>query len=185
MRRFPDTRERVRQLLEAGHSRLETARILGVTKSTVSYHARRLGLPIDDRCNRRYDWSAVQEFYDEGHTVSECQERFGFARETWNQARRRGDITTRPRAISIEELLASRDRNRSHIKLRLLGAGLLEERCSECGIAEWRGRRLSLELHHKNGDGRDNRLDNLALVCPNCHSQTDSWGGRNLRRPAA
>ena len=43
-----------------------------------------------------------------------------------------------------------------------------------------RDRPLSLELHHRNGERHDNRLENLALLCPNCHSQTEeSWGGRN------
>jgi 5-methylcytosine-specific restriction endonuclease McrA len=37
-------------------------------------------------------------------------------------------------------------------------------------------------LHHINGDGRDNRLENLALLCPNCHSQTENWGGRAVTR---
>ena len=185
MRSYVDTRDRVRELLAMGHGRLETARILGITKSTVSYHARRLGLPIDEKCNRRYDWAEIQAYYDEGHTISECQDRFGFARETWNQARRRGDIRARPRAMSIDELLTG-TRNRTHLKLRLLNAGLKENRCEECGIDEWLGEPLSLELHHANGIGYDNRLSNLRILCPNCHSQTDTWGGRNAgRREAA
>ena len=39
-----------------------------------------------------------------------------------------------------------------------------------------------MQLHHVNGDGRDNRLDNLELLCPNCHSQTETYGGRNGHR---
>ena len=49
---------------------------------------------------------------------------------------------------------------------------------------EWRGKPLNAQLHHKNGDGADNRLENVAFLCPNCHSQTDTYGGRNgHRRP--
>lgn len=68
------------------------------------------------------------------------------------------------------------------IRKRLIKAGLLLALCAECGIVTWRGHAIALELHHINGDGKDNRLENLALLCPNCHSQTDSWGGRNCRR---
>lgn len=52
--------------------------------------------------------------------------------------------------------------------------------CAECGIGgEWNGRRLVLQLDHKNGIHNDNRRENLQLICPNCHSQTPSYAGRN------
>jgi hypothetical protein len=150
----------------------------------VTYHAKRFGLEMDQRASRRYDWSIVQAYYDEGHTVRECQERFGFSSASWTQAVRRGDAIARPIAMSIDELLSG-PRNRRHLRRRLEQAGLLQNLCAECGITTWRGRPLALELHHINGDGKDNRLENLALLCPNCHSQTDSWGGRNSRRATA
>lgn len=178
------TRDLVAELLRAGLTRSEVARRLGITKSTVTYHARVLQLDIDGRCARRYDWDAVQAYYDDGHGVNACARHFGFARTTFMAAAARGDLRTRPRAMPIDELLARR-RNRSHLKLRLIGAGLKEPRCEECGISEWLGRPLSLALHHVNGDGNDNRLENLRLLCPNCHSQTDNYGARNRGRGAA
>jgi hypothetical protein len=73
-------------------------------------------------------------------------------------------------------------RVRNHLNQRLLAAGLKNERCETCGISEWRGRPLSLALHHVNGDRLDNRVENLELLCPNCHSQTANFAGRNGRR---
>jgi transcriptional regulator with XRE-family HTH domain len=181
--RHASTGDEVCRLLEAGCSRAEVARRLGVSRSTVSYHAKRVGMSMDQRAARRYDWSIIQAYYDAGHSVRECVERFGFSGASWTSAVRRGDAVARPTAMPIEQLLRH-PRSRTHLKRRLLAAGLLSTACGECGITTWRGRSLALELHHVNGDGQDNRLENLALLCPNCHSQTDSWGGRNTSRAA-
>lgn len=176
------TREEVGLLLEAGLSRAEVGRRLGLSKATVSYHAARLGLPGSPACGRRYDWAEVQAYYDEGHSIAECQRRFGFAKQAWAGAARRGAVVARPQATPIEDLLAEdRPRGRWNLKRRLIAAGLKRDACEECGIAEWRGRPLSLALHHVNGRRDDNRLENLALLCPNCHSQTDNFGVLNRR----
>ena len=68
-----------------------------------------------------------------------------------------------------------------NLKRRLVSSGLLESKCSECGLTEWRGSRLVLVLDHFNGDPRDHRLGNLRLLCPNCNSQTPTFAGRNKR----
>jgi 5-methylcytosine-specific restriction endonuclease McrA len=86
--------------------------------------------------------------------------------------------------MPIEELLAA-PRGRANLKRRLIRAGLLGQRCRDCGIDRWRGVSLALQLHHVNGDRHDNRLENLALLCPNCHSQTGTWAGRNGGRGAS
>lgn len=70
------------------------------------------------------------------------------------------------------------------LKKRLITEGLKEGRCEKCGVSRWLDRSLSLELHHVNGDRTDNRLSNLSLLCPNCHSLTDTYRGRNIGRMA-
>jgi Bacterial regulatory proteins, luxR family len=129
-----NTRELVAELLASGLSSVQVARVLGVSKSTVCYHKRRLGLEIDAKFNRRYDWAEVQRFYDEGHTISECQVRFGFARATFVDAAKRGDLRTRPQGAPIEVyLVAGLRTNRTHLKQRLLAEGLKQNRCERCG----------------------------------------------------
>jgi len=58
----------------------------------------------------------------------------------------------------------------------------IEYKCSECGIIKWRGRNITLELHHINGNRNDNRLENLEFLCLNCHSQTRNFRGRNISK---
>ena len=65
------------------------------------------------------------------------------------------------------------------LKRKLFKYGLKEKKCELCGITEWNGRDLSFELHHINGNRHDNRYENIIILCPNCHSQTDNFRGKN------
>ncbi|HYZ81150.1 MAG TPA: HNH endonuclease [Solirubrobacteraceae bacterium] len=170
-------------MLDEGMSQAEIARALGVSKPTVCFHARKLGVAARTALARRYDWLTIRAYYEAGHSASECRREFGFGVNAWADAIRRGIIVPRPRLEPLDQILAAgRRRSRQHVKTRLLTAGLKESRCESCGLTQWRDQPLSLELHHVNGDGEDNRLANLRLLCPNCHSQTDTWGARNKGR---
>jgi hypothetical protein len=182
--RASEKRRRIGELHEQGLSYSVIAKALGITKPTVAYHARRLGIPADERAARRYDWSAVQLAYDSGLSIRECAARFGFCTASWTAAVRRGAVVPRPKEMPLETLLVTgrAQTGRGHLKQRLLAAGLKQERCERCGISKWQGMPLAMQLHHVNGDGLDNRLENLELLCANCHSLTDTYGGRNGHR---
>ena len=130
-----------------------------------------------------FDWRAVQEYYDAGNTFAECRAKFGFSLGAWSKAVWRGVISTRQKRFTLERIL-SQSRSRASIKKRLLEAGLLKNECDECGISMWRGQRLSIQLHHRNGNRDDHRLGNLLMLCPNCHSQTPTFAARNKKQLA-
>lgn len=67
------------------------------------------------------------------------------------------------------------------IKRLILRFGLIPYKC-ECGnMGEWRGKELVLQLDHKDGDSSNHELDNLRFLCPNCHSQTTNYAGKNCK----
>ncbi len=71
------------------------------------------------------------------------------------------------------------------VKLYLLRYGYKENKCDKCGITEWNGKPLNMELHHKNGISYDHRLENLEMICPNCHAQTDTYRSKNKTKESS
>ena len=65
------------------------------------------------------------------------------------------------------------------IKRHLLADGIKKNECEVCELSEWNGMPISCHLDHINGINNDHRLENLRMICPNCHSQTDTYCGKN------
>lgn len=71
--------------------------------------------------------------------------------------------------------------NSNTLKNKLFSSGLKKYKCEDCGCNKWNDKQISLQLHHINGNDTDNRLENLQILCPNCHSQTDTFTARNIK----
>lgn len=79
----------------------------------------------------------------------------------------------------IDYLAQSKDIQTNKIRHKLLLEGYKEYKCECCGLTEWLGKPIPLEVHHKDGNAHNNVIENYQLLCPNCHAQTDSYRGRN------
>ena len=128
---------------------------------------------------KRYNWVAVQAHYDEGRSARACRRHFGMTTAAWWKAVQRGDVKVRPMKQPLDRLLSARVTRRT-VKRRLIEAGILKNVCDECGLAEWRGKPLAIQIDHRNGIRDDHRVENLRMLCPNCHSQTETFAGRNV-----
>lgn len=102
-----------------------------------------------------------------------------FSGQGWNR-----NLTFKPFiAKPISDILINGSTYQSYkLKNRLIKEGIKPHKCEKCGLTMWQDKEIPLELHHINGNNRDNRLENLMLLCPNCHALTDSYRGKNRQK---
>jgi hypothetical protein len=137
--------------------------------------------PYSD-AHKRYDWQAVQTYYNSGASYRKCRAHFGFTAATWSKAVKAGRIVSRPVKVWTAEEALANSKCRRTIKNHLLKAGIIVNRCDWCGLSEWRGSPLTIQIDHVNGIRDDHRIENLRMLCPNCHSQTETFAARNIKR---
>lgn len=86
--------------------------------------------------------------------------------------------------IPLNTILAGKHPEYQTFKLknRLLEEGILANKCVSCGIVDWNGKPLVMELDHIDGDRTNHRLKNLRMLCPNCHALTDTYRAKNIKK---
>lgn len=97
----------------------------------------------------------------------------------WLKGKKHNNYRPSKRALS-DILLENSYYNSNRLKRRLLEEKYFERKCYNCNLTKWLNGEIPLELEHKNGINNDNRIENLTLLCPNCHALTPNYRGRNL-----
>lgn len=123
----------------------------------------------------------AQQLKCKQHTLNSYLEKMGieYAGQQNKKGQQKGSNTYKPALYYIENNLPIQA---TTLKEKLFRDGLKEKRCEICGLVEWQGFPLILELHHKNCNHFDNSLDNLQILCPNCHSIQVGNNGSNKGR---
>ena len=82
---------------------------------------------------------------------------------------------------AIEDYISNKHPISSHhLRKRLIKEGFFDHVCSRCGMNTWMGMPIPIELHHLDGNHQNNHLQNISLLCPNCHAQTPYYRGKNI-----
>lgn len=103
----------------------------------------------------------------------------------WRRSQKLGLVYAKnggkPTKFELQDILEGKhpQYNTTKLRVRLLKEGIFTNTCSECGITEYNGKPLVMQLDHIDGDSSNHMFANLRLLCPNCHSQTDTFCGKN------
>lgn len=141
------------------------------------------------------DWEyRVKQASEASASASEAAAKLGIKYDTYKKyAKKYGCFITNQSGkgiskpsgtkISLEEILTGNhpQYQSNKLRLRLIKEGIFEHKCTSCELEEWLGRPIPLELEHIDGNPTNNTLENLELLCPNCHALTPTYRGKNVK----
>lgn len=190
--------KQTKELKEKGLSYSQIGKILGITKSTANYFGKVDEQVYADKADKyKKEEETICELVRTSNNIHQVCIKFGL-RGTNTEYERIYNIihkynldishfdkgiyptikkaVTKKKSLTLNEILCENVKYQSSELLkRLIKEGLKEKKCECCGLTEWQGKEIPLELHHINGNHNDNRIENLQLLCPNCHAQTDNF----------
>lgn len=192
-------KEALKNLVDQGLSISKIAQKVGKGESTVRYHLKKHGLKTktpdrswtDDQLIEAVKTSSsmTQVIPKLGlsktsagnrSTIKKSIDRLNLCTSHW-KGQNWSAGTLRPR-VSLEEVLVEHSTySTNNLRIKLLKEGIKEARCESCDLVEWMGNPIPLELDHINGISNDHRIENLRILCPNCHALTPTWRGRNKK----
>lgn len=203
MGRSPWTDEELEDAWGGATSYTHVLKILGIARTPARHRwlredAQRLGLRTDRfRTNRRWTTEDLSEAVSRSSTFAEVHRFLGgsthgsatdhikrrciaegvdfshFIGSSWSKGKR----FTRTKDVLVNDQSLLNRRRRERLLPALLETGV-EYSCSRCGISTWNDEELTLTIDHEDGDWRNNTQSNLRLLCPNCHSQTPTFGNK-------
>lgn len=191
-------------LCSDGLTQREISDKLGVSHTSVRYWLKKYGLKTKGKIGK-FDYSNdknIREIVASSYSFSECLRKMGLScvgsgsRKSLKRYIELYDISTshfnpysrgfykdgsNTNSIKLDEILKGMHPQYStgKVKKRIIRAGLIKNECSKCGLGnEWQGEPITLQLDHINGINNDHRLENLRILCPNCHTQTKTYGSK-------
>lgn len=193
--------EKVRNLLEEGKSRVEIANLLDCQKSVVNYYANprnweKFKSKQQTQTKRLNFEENILKVLDQATSVSNICDLIGIHHTNVNIQRvlkfleekginpkwKEIQSNRKPQGFWTKETIFTENSTyqRSRLKDKLIEFKIKENKCEICGNTHWLEQPIPLQIHHINGINNDNRIENLQILCPNCHALTDNYCGKNI-----
>jgi hypothetical protein len=154
-------------------------------------------------CRKEMTWEKIAEEAKTCYSFAELLSRFGYSRYGGTMVYKvkalikkhnidishfTGQLWSKGKTLPKKDVnyYLTKDSERAittnSLRQKLLAQGIKDHRCEKCNGTDWQSQKMPLELHHIDGDRHNNTLDNIQLLCPNCHALTDNYRGKNKSR---